>query len=283
MSAKTRVAYVELDEKAPGSLRERVVSAAFSPTQRIYGIAVSVGFFIGTVFMLTSLTLHPYYLGLLRLTTSFHVVLFLGVVTMSCFDSRDGLIRYRLRARLSWISQVPWLGRVVSLCIALVAMAFAVYSAFYVGAGIVRSGGDLWRAAPLRAWIVGLVLLGLTVYALRETARAFRANIGVRLAPDRVGIHHEHSDLFLQWREIERVAVEMVNKGTGRKKRMVSCVRIEARGSRVFYVEVRELGSDPNVVAALMQYYLERPQERDALVDPEEAIRRFRDAQDRDC
>lgn len=158
-------------------------------------------------------------------------------------------------------------------------MAFTAYSAFYVGAGMVLNGGDPWRAAPLRAWIVGLVFLALTVYGVRETFRAFRANIGVRIAPDRVGINHEHRDLFLLWSEIERVAVESVNKGNSRKKRMVSCVRIEARGSRVFYVDVRELGSDPNVVAALMQYYLERPQERDALADPEEAIRRFSDAQ----
>lgn len=78
MSAKTRVAYVELKEQATEPLGERVVSAAFSPAQRIYGIAVSVAFFIGTVFMLTSLTLQPYYLGLLRLTASFHVVLFFG-------------------------------------------------------------------------------------------------------------------------------------------------------------------------------------------------------------
>ncbi|QIM19406.1 hypothetical protein G7066_13980 [Leucobacter coleopterorum] len=71
----------------------------------------------------------------------------------------------------------------------------------------------------------------------------------------------------------------MVNKGTERRKRVVPCVRIEADGGRVFHVEAFELGSDPNVVAAFACYYLDHPQERDALTDPEEAIRRFSDAQ----
>ena len=90
---------------------------------------------------------------------------------------------------------------------------------------------------------------------------------------------HKHEDVYLPWSQVVRVTAEAVAKPAGRKKtELVPSVRIETDQGRVYYVEAFELGSDPNVVAALMQFYLERPQDRELLTNPEDAIRRFAEA-----
>lgn len=59
----------------------------------------------------------------------------------------------------------------------------------------------------------------------------------------------------------------------------VPAVRIETLRGHTFDVKAFDLGSDPNVVAALIQFYLDHPQYREYLTDPEKAIRIFSEAQ----
>lgn len=71
-----------------------------------------------------------------------------------------------------------------------------------------------------------------------------------------------------------------MEKFSGRKKPLVvPCVRVETDSGEILNTEAFDLGSDPNVVAAFMRYYRDNPREREALTDPEEAIRRFGNAQ----
>ncbi|QIM19404.1 hypothetical protein G7066_13970 [Leucobacter coleopterorum] len=163
--------------------------------------------------------------------------------------------------------------------VVLIGTTLGIYGVCFLIVAVVQNSGNVGGAAPWSVWIFSVVFLGLSVHGWREVARVFRANIGIRLAPDHVGLNHKHQDLFLRWDQINNVTVAMVNKGSEWRKNVLPCVRIEADGGRIFHVDATELGSDPNVVAALMQCYLDHPQERDALTDPEEAIRRFSEAQ----
>ncbi|MFD5601333.1 hypothetical protein ACFWHR_14905 [Leucobacter sp. NPDC058333] len=163
--------------------------------------------------------------------------------------------------------------------LALIVTSIGAYSLCIAIAGVLENDGNVWGAAPRSAWILGAAFGGMSFYAWRVLYRTTRANFGLRLTPDRVGVCRIYTDEFVYWEQLKRVAVEVVNTGTERSKRVVPCVRIETRNGQVIHVEAAELGSDPNVVAALMQFYLERPQDRELLADPEKAIRRFSDAQ----
>lgn len=278
IKVNTRVTHVDLSQRTQTSIGEKV-QPAVAAAQWLMLIVASLGAFILLSVGFVAFPPPPYLAGFFSIS-AFAVIVFVGSLAFGVIlGAREGGLRFSVSSGLTWVSQAPLLGRLTILGLALVATALGVYSVVCIVVGIAQNGGNVWGAAPRSAWVLGVVFLGLSAFAWRETYRAFRANIGVRLAPDRVGLNHGHKDLFLYWKQIANVTVETVNKGTERKKRMVSCVRIDVEDGRVFHVDIVELGSDPNVVAALMRYYLDRPQERHVLANPEEAIRRFSEAQ----
>ncbi|MFD5601334.1 hypothetical protein ACFWHR_14910 [Leucobacter sp. NPDC058333] len=229
---------------------------------------------------LTFDSLPPYMTGYMW----FGFFLSLWVMTAFCvslsFDTKEDQIRVRTKSACTWVSQEPLVHPLILIGFSLIFTSFGAYSAWFVTTGLVQNDGNPWGSAPRLAWLMSLFFLGSSVYAWRQVARYVRANPGIRLAPERIGIMHKHEDVYLPWSEVVRVTAEAVAKPAGRKKtELVPSVRIETDQGRVYYVEAFELGSDPNAVAALVRFYLGRPQDRELLTNLEEAIRHFSDAQ----
>ena len=279
VTTRTHLTRIDLTSQFQERLGTKVDSTPIRPTQWFLLIVPTVGISLLSAWAFTFSPPPPYLAGFFSISSLVVVMFVVTMALVAWFAARSGSLRYRESSGLTWVSQVPLFGPLILLGCTFIVSALAIYSICFVIVGVVQNGGGIWGAAPWSAWILGSISVALSVSAWREVSRIFRANIGIRLLPDSVGVNHEHHDLFLYWHQIRNVTVEAVNRGTERKKRPVSCVRIDADDGRVFHVDIVELGSDPNIVAAFMQYYLDRPQERDLLAHPEDAIRRFKDAQ----
>lgn len=276
---RSHVTHVLLSQRAQERVSERIIPADSGQSKSFALGGVAALAFLLTIGAVLFSPLPVYISGFIAIGSLMWVLLILLAVFGSRDGAKPGMVRYRANTESTWVSLPPLLGPLVSSGFALLSTALAVYSVGFVAVGVVQNDGNIWGAAPRMAWILGFISIVLSVYAWRMSRLAFCMNTGISLSPDRVGINHEHHNLTLDWNQITKVTAEAVNKGSENKKRLVPCVRIDAGNDRVFYVDIVQLGSDPNVVAALMQFYLDRPQYRDALVNPEEAIRRFSNAQ----
>ena len=275
----TRTAHVDLSQQTLARMGEEVQPSVFTFSRRLLGGGGAIALIFLTCMALAHLSPSPYLFGFFCISITFWV---LGLVSLGFgvfFDSTSGTVRYRASSVVTWISQTPYLNPLMTLGIAMISTLIGVYSVGFVSVATLKNGGVIWGAAPWSSWLLGSVFFGASFFIWRDALRACRSNAGVQLAPDRVGLNLEHRDLFLEWNRITKVTTRTVNRGTENRTRLVSCVQIDADDGRVFYVDIVQLGSDPNVVAALMQFYLERPQDRELLADPEKAIRRFSDAQ----
>ncbi|WP_193750768.1 hypothetical protein [Leucobacter chromiiresistens] len=178
--------------------------------------------------------------------------------------ARPHRIRYFTRATGLWIGYPQPMHRCIASLLLfnglLVGIANAVYTwEFFVVAG--RSAIDL----PRLAWGV-LAVIPLSAYGLAQLARHLRLPPGVRLEERGLTFTSSPFERTPSWEEI--ADIEAVNTG---KPRLVI---VETNGRRSS-VRALEVGSDPVTVAAILQFFLHRPQHRGALADPQQAIRCF--------
>ena len=178
-------------------------------------------------------------------------------------------IRYFTRAAGLWIGYSPrlqhfFLGLLLSTGFA-VGVASAVYTyAFFI---VDQRGGvfDFPRLA-----LSCLVLIPLSVYGLVRLHRYARLPPGLRV--------NERGLTFAsvtvrsialrepRWEEIQLIQAE----NTGRAHVAI----LETSGRRTT-IAAQTIGSDPVTVAAILQFYLQHPQHRSALVEPQQALNCF--------
>ncbi|SDQ07491.1 hypothetical protein [Leucobacter chromiiresistens] len=178
--------------------------------------------------------------------------------------ARPHRIRYFTRATGLWIGYPQRMHRCIAALLLLngllLGIANAVYTwEFFVVAG--RSVLDL----PRLAWGV-LAVIPLSAYGLAQLARHLRLPPGVHLEERGLTFASSSFERTPSWEEI--AAIEAVEAG---KPHLVI---VESSGRRSS-VRALELGSDPVTVAAILQFFLHRPQHRSALADPQQAIRCF--------
>ena len=277
--SQTQVEIVRLSPRFRDRLGNSVDPVSYSFGKRLSVSGFAVVFILIIVIGIRYFQPRSFPAGFLRISISFSLILLLFVALASVFNSKAGQIRYRADEAFLWVSQVSFLKAVIEGGGALVATALGTYSVYTVISGLIHSTGNIWDAAPRSAWVWGAIFLPLSIYMWRTASLALRSNRGIRLSPDRVGLSQKSEDLYVSWNQIRHLGVEEINLGTAMRKNIVPCLRIGAEDGGVFHVEAAELGSDPNAVAALMCYYLDRPQERHLLARPEVAIGRFREAQ----
>ncbi|WP_460772146.1 hypothetical protein [Microbacterium sp. GXF7504] len=113
------------------------------------------------------------------------------------------------------------------------------------------AGGVLLTRAPYLLGVLGLAILTVQLWRRRIPA-------GLELTPERLRGIRGHLDLG--WDELAQVSVV-----AGRAAKL-SLVPRGGKGRPVL-APTLALGSDPNQVAAIVRYYLERPAERAALAE----------------
>ncbi len=251
----------------------------FSFSARLFGVTGTLVFIFLSFVAPAVLPLSPFRAGFFMDIIFYFAVLLFVILIKSWFDSKVDVVRYRLDSGFTWFSQVSFLNPLTTSLFALVPIAMGVYGTYFVVTGLIWNTGNLLTAVPRSAWVLSVAGVVLSVFAWREAYRAIRGRPGIRLSVDQVVVNYKNKNVFLPWKQVTGVTVEMVPKSAGRRKRFVPAVRIEADKGRVFHVEAFELGSDPNVVAAFILYYRDHLRDREALSDPEESIRRFREAQ----
>ncbi len=148
----------------------------------------------------------------------------------------------------------------------------------YVGVvGVLVFSGSI-PGEPLRTSRLTLIIGGIGLILLSAGASmAFLAVLtwqlpaGASLTLFGVSARTPFSWKASPWAEIDDVTVEL---GSQRYVYLV----LHRRDGRPIRVSAQSLGSDPNVVAAIIQFYLQHPQHRDALAEPEVAMKRFEGA-----
>ncbi|GAA1794926.1 hypothetical protein [Leucobacter iarius] len=123
--------------------------------------------------------------------------------------------------------------------------------------------------APFRIATWSVVLIPMSLYLAFIVCRSWRLPTGAKLARETLFVRELTVWKQLSWREVDRVEVEL-----GRYR--ILYLVLTLRNGDIVRSSAQALGSDPNVVAAIIRFYLEHPEHRDALSDPEEALRRFR-------
>lgn len=115
------------------------------------------------------------------------------------------------------------------------------------------AGGVLLTRAPYLLGVLGLAILAVRLWRRRTPA-------GLELTPERLRGIRGHGDLDLQWDDLAQASVVA---GPAAK---LSLVPRGGRG-RPALAPMLALGSDPNLVAEIVRYYLERPMERAVLAE----------------
>ncbi len=177
--------------------------------------------------------------------------------------ARPHRIRYFTRATGLWIGYPQRMHRCIAALLLLngllLGIANAVYTWEFFAAG--RSVLDF----PRLAWGV-LAVIPLSAYGLAQLARHLRLPPSVHLEERGLTFASSSFERTPSWEEI--ADIEAVEAG---KPHLVI---VESSGRRSS-VRALELGSDPVTVAAILQFFLHRPQHRSALADPQQAIRCF--------
>lgn len=275
---RTQTVHVPLDRQTINTVERGVPPTASATSQLFIAVGIILGIMMGVTLLLVFLPMSVFVFGLL-LFCGLTLALGLAFLLVQYFlIARPRSVRYVRLSGLTWFSQSRAFIVALAVGFSVQTSAFAGYAVFVIVAGLTRDGGGP-QSVPRSAWGLSVILTVLAGYLWRETSRALRERRGVRVDSDGLLLNHEHADLRLRWNQLANVRVGAMSKPGRKPGQPVSCVSLETNDGRVYDLEALELGSDPTVVAAFIAYHRDHEQARKWLVDPEDAIRRFRDAQ----
>jgi hypothetical protein len=115
---------------------------------------------------------------------------------------------------------------------------------------------SLWAGVVALGGVVGLVIEAWSLRLPTGLVVDESGLVGVRGGPD----------AQLPWERLESASV--VTSSTG------ACLAITAVEGSVVTIQAPQIGSDPNVVAAIIEHFRTHPEDREVLGDAREAIRR---------
>lgn len=115
---------------------------------------------------------------------------------------------------------------------------------------------SLWAGVATLGGVVGLVIEAWSLHLSTGLGVDESGLVGVRGG----------ADVRLPWERLESASV--VTSSTG------ACLAITAVGGWAVTIQAPQIGSDPNVVAAIIEHFRTHPDDREALGDAREAIRR---------
>lgn len=276
---RTRTALISLNPKQQSSADHWVASRSFPTRLRAALFGGLAGFLVGALFMLRYMPLPPFRHTVITIIAALFTFMLVAAITQVVFDGRAGSVRYVAGSPSTWFSQVRFIAPMTAWGFALCITTLCGYSIGVILLGLVQNDGNVFIAAPLSAWVIAIIGSPIAGFAWRSVAGTMHDTHGLGVAPDKLLFRFNQATVQLRWSHIASVRAGTMRKDAGRKGRTVPCVTIEASDGRVFNIEAFELGSDPNVVAAFIRHHRDHPQAREWLVDPEDAIRRFQDAQ----
>jgi hypothetical protein len=131
--------------------------------------------------------------------------------------------------------------------------------------GLPTMSGILLTRAPYVLGVIGIATIAVYLWRLRVPA-------GLELSPEGLRGIRGPADFAWGWDDLAQVRVVAAP---------IAKLSLVPRGGmgRPVFAPMLSLGSDPNEVAAIVRYYLERPAEREALADGGvDAVRRVEDA-----
>jgi hypothetical protein len=153
-----------------------------------------------------------------------------------------------------------------------------------LGMGLVSALALEWQTRLERGWdfgwsfraMQGVLLLLVGAWVFRLVIRGLLRRQGLCLSADRVELWNGYRNpTLLDWKDIKGVSVGE-SHAAGLSFPLISL--LHAGGGRS-EITGNKMGSDPNVVAAIVRFYLDHPEQRDALSDPVEALRRVEQAE----
>lgn len=123
---------------------------------------------------------------------------------------------------------------------------------------------------PRSAWVAVILLVSFVVFAIRSLAQSGRAASGLELSDWGVVAAGEGRIARIAWRELRRATIEP------HRRHGPELVLIDQQGAAAVRMPTRICESDPMLVAALIHFYRDHPEERNLLATPERAVERFR-------
>lgn len=184
------------------------------------------------------------------------------------WEPRVGLVRYSLGNSLHIGYQKNVLLFVAPLLGGLLALGMGM-AGLLVTVQRFLEDAEFGHVAPFKASTWAMVLIPMSLGLIFTVLRTRKLPVGVDLNREGVSARETQRWRSVSWNDISGVWVEV-----GRYR--ILYVVLALRESGTVRVSAQALGSDPNVVAAIIRFYLEHPEHRDALSDPEEALKRFR-------
>ncbi len=148
------------------------------------------------------------------------------------------------------------------------ALLFGVAGAYFTFRRLADDPG-YGAVAPFRVSTWAAVLIPMSLCFAFIVCRSWRLPTGAKLARETLFVRELAAWKQISWREVDRAEVELGRYG-------ILYLVLPLRNGEIVRSSAQALGSDPNVVAAIIRFYLEHPEHRDALKDSEEALRRFR-------
>ncbi|WP_344032686.1 hypothetical protein [Leucobacter iarius] len=180
---------------------------------------------------------------------------------------REGEVRISLRDEGTWIGTRSRVYAVFNTLILANCAALGSASLLYI-VNELASAEEGSAEIPRLAW-VSLVFIPWSMCLVPLLVRSWKNPPGVELTSHGVNWNtaRSWSRHSVDWAEIETVGVTV-------RRQKVSLICRLATGA-VMEINQHGLRSDPKAVAAIVRFYLEHPEHRDALSDPEEALRQF--------
>lgn len=178
-------------------------------------------------------------------------------------------IRYFIRSAGLWIGYPRRLLNLMAYVVQLIALGTGIRNAVYAYEFFIVDGRGSIFDFPKLAWVL-MALIPISVIGFAQLARYVRLPPGILLEERGIAFANsgagKNAMRTPSWDEIRDIQAEDTGKA--------HLVIVESSGRRSI-ISALEMGSDPVTVAAILQFYLQRPQHRSALVEPQEALRCF--------
>jgi hypothetical protein len=141
-----------------------------------------------------------------------------------------------------------------------------------------------WQSQLGRGWdhgwslraVQAIVVLLITVCSLPWVVRNLFKAQGISLRPGGIMLRAGRMrPVMLSWEQFAKVGVQARHYAGMVNPELV----IRTFDGATYRLRSERIGSDPNIVAAIVRFYLDHPEQRDALSDPVEALRRVEQAE----